>query len=106
MAADGKWLKAVNGRKRNFTRQKLSGWIKLADERGEEYLARLDRADRAEAEAEGAARRAAALERGCGNGANSTARCWPILSPTEKASCRSLIRCARDDDPAQGRRGL
>lgn len=62
VAVDGTRLKAVNSRKRNFTRQKLAGWIKLADERIEAYLARLDLADRAEAEAEGAARRAAALE--------------------------------------------
>ena len=55
VAVDGTRLKAVNSRKRNFTHQKLAGWIKLADERIEEYLARLDLADRAEAEAEGAA---------------------------------------------------
>jgi transposase len=51
VAVDGTRLKAVNSRKRNFTRQKLAGWIKLADERIEDYLARLDLADRAEAEA-------------------------------------------------------
>jgi transposase len=62
VAMDGTRLKAVNSRKRNFTRQKLAGWISHADERIEEYLARLDLANRAEAEAEGAARRAAALE--------------------------------------------
>lgn len=62
VAVDGTRLKAVNSRKRNFTRQKLAGWIKHADERIEDYLARLDLADRAEIEAEGAARRAAALE--------------------------------------------
>jgi transposase len=61
VAVDGTRLKAVNSRKRNFTRQKLAGWIKQADERVGEYLARLDRADHAEAEAEGAARRAAVL---------------------------------------------
>lgn len=61
VAVDGTRLKAVNSRKRNFTRQKLAGWIKLAGERIDEYLSRLDRADRAEAEAEGAARRAAVL---------------------------------------------
>lgn len=61
MAVDGTRLKAVNSRKRNFTRQKLAGWIKLAEERIEEYLARLYLADRAEAEADGAARRAAVL---------------------------------------------
>lgn len=62
VAVDGTRLKAVNSRKRNFTQQKLAGWIKLADERIEEYLGRLDRADRAEIEALGAARRAATLE--------------------------------------------
>ena len=61
VAVDGTRLKAVNSRRRNFTRQKLAGWIKLADERIEEYLARLDRADQAEVEANGAAARAAAL---------------------------------------------
>src|SRR5215207_9667775 len=53
LAVDGTRLKAVNSRKRNFTRQKLAGWIKLADERIEEYLAHLDRADQAEAQADG-----------------------------------------------------
>jgi transposase len=62
VAVDGTRLKAVNSRKRNFTQQKLAGWIKLADERIEEYLGRLDRADRAEMEAQGAARRATTLE--------------------------------------------
>lgn len=62
VAVDGTRLKAVNSRKRNFTQQKLAGWIKLADERIEEYLGRLDRADRAEIETQGAARRAATLE--------------------------------------------
>ncbi|MGI4806843.1 MAG: transposase [Janthinobacterium lividum] len=58
---DGTRLRAVNSRRRNFTQQKLAGWIKLADERIEEYLARLDRADQAETEAEGAAASAAVL---------------------------------------------
>lgn len=62
VALDGTRLKAVNSRKHNFTRQKLAGWITLADGRIEEYLERLDLADRAEVEAEGAARRAARLE--------------------------------------------
>jgi len=39
LAVDGTRLKAVNSRRRNFTRQKLADWIKLADERIEEYLA-------------------------------------------------------------------
>jgi hypothetical protein len=61
VAVDGTRLKAVNSRKRNFTRQKLAGWIKLADERIEEYLARLDLADRAEVEADRSACPAAML---------------------------------------------
>ncbi len=61
VAVDGTRLKAVNSRWRNFTRQKLAGWITIADERIEEYLTGLDRADRAETEAEGASARAAVL---------------------------------------------
>jgi len=61
LAVDGTRLKAVNSRRRNFTRQKLADWIKLADERIEEYLTHLDRADRSEVEADGAAQRAATL---------------------------------------------
>ncbi|MEG8019591.1 IS1182 family transposase [Sphingomonas sp. LR55] len=61
VAVDGTRLKAVNSRRRNFTRQKLAGWITIADERIEEYLTRLDRADQAETEAEGASARAAVL---------------------------------------------
>ena len=61
LAVDGTRPKAVNSRKRNFTRQKRAGWIKLADERVEEYLAHLDRADQAESQAYGAAARPAAL---------------------------------------------
>ncbi|MBP2279116.1 IS1182 family transposase [Sphingomonas sp. PL20] len=61
LAVDGTRLKAVNSRRRNFTRQKLAGWITIADERIEEYVTRLDRADQAETEAEGASARAAVL---------------------------------------------
>lgn len=59
IAVDGTRLKAVNSRRRNFTREKLAGWIRLADERIEEYLSHLDRAD--QVEGDGAAPRAAAL---------------------------------------------
>lgn len=62
LAVDGTRLKAVNSRRRNFTRQKLADWIKLADERIEEYLTHLDRADQTEAQADGAAMRAATLK--------------------------------------------
>ncbi|KQM68257.1 IS1182 family transposase [Sphingomonas sp. Leaf20] len=61
VAVDGTRLKAVNSRRRNFTRQKLARWITIADERIEEYLTRLDRADQAETKAEGAIARAAVL---------------------------------------------
>ncbi|GHD19145.1 hypothetical protein ACFOEZ_13390 [Tianweitania populi] len=59
---NGTYLEAVNSRKRNLTRQKLAGWIKLADKKTEEYLGPLYVAGTAEVEAEGAARRAATLE--------------------------------------------
>ena len=59
IAVDGTRLKAVNSRRRNFTREKLAGWIRLADERIDEYLSHLDRAD--QVEGDGIAPRAAAL---------------------------------------------
>jgi transposase len=59
LAVDGTRLKAVNSRRRNFTREKLVEWIRLVDERIEKYLSHLDRAD--EAEIDGATLRAAAL---------------------------------------------
>jgi len=62
LAVDGTRLKAVNSRRRNFTRQKLADWIKLADERIEEYLTHLDRADQTEVQADGAAMRASTLK--------------------------------------------
>ncbi len=71
LPVDGTRLKAVNSRKRNFTRQKLAGWIKLADERIEEYLTHLDRADQTEAQADGAAMRAATLKSKIGRGSES-----------------------------------
>jgi len=61
VAVDGTRLKAVNSRRRNFTRQKLTGWIERADELIEEYLTNLDRIDRSEARTDGDATRAAAL---------------------------------------------
>ncbi len=59
LAVDGTRLKAVNSRRRNFTREKLAEWIRQVDERIEKYLSCLDRAD--EAESDGATLRAAAL---------------------------------------------
>ena len=59
LAVDGTRLKAVNSRRRNFTREKLAEWIKRVDERIEKYLSSLDCAD--EAESDGATLRAAAL---------------------------------------------
>ena len=48
LAVDGTRLKAVNSRARNFTRDKLVTWVRQADERIDEYLSHLDRADRHE----------------------------------------------------------
>jgi transposase len=61
LAVDGTRLKAVNSRRRNFTRNKLAEWIKHADARIDEYLSHLDRVDQAESDA-GSAARAATLE--------------------------------------------
>lgn len=88
LAVDGTRLKAVNSRKRNFTRQKLADWIKSADERIEEYLAHLDRADCSEAEAEGAVQRAAAL----------TAKIAPgCVKTDDRCSAGFLRRMLRSD---------
>ena len=48
LAVDGTRIKAVNNKDRNFTRSSLAKFIKAADERLEEYLARLDEGDIAE----------------------------------------------------------
>jgi transposase len=48
LAVDGTRIKAVNNKDRNFTRASLAKFIKAADERLEEYLARLDEGDVAE----------------------------------------------------------
>ena len=63
LAVDSTRLKAVNSRRRNYSiRQKLADWIKQADERIDEYLTHLDRADQTEAQADGGAMRAANLQ--------------------------------------------
>ena len=48
LAVDGTRLKAVNSKQKNFTREKLAKLIQSADERLDDYLVRLDRADRNE----------------------------------------------------------
>ena len=45
LAVDGTRIKAVNNKDRNFTRNSLSAFIRTADERLEDYLARLDAGD-------------------------------------------------------------
>ena len=44
LAVDGTRIKAVNNEDRNFTRASLTEFIKLADEKLDDYLQRLDRA--------------------------------------------------------------
>ena len=48
LAVDGTRLKAVNSRDRNFTREKLAKLVQSADERLDDYIARLNRADSGE----------------------------------------------------------
>ena len=45
LAVDGTRIKAVNNKDRNFTRASLAEFIKLADEKLDDYLQRLDRSD-------------------------------------------------------------
>jgi transposase len=45
IAVDGTRLKAVNSRARNFSKERLAKFLKAADERLADYLARLDRTD-------------------------------------------------------------
>ena len=49
LAVDGTRIKAVNNKDRNFTQRSLEKFIKAADERLADYLARLDEGDVAEA---------------------------------------------------------
>jgi transposase len=54
LAVDGTRIKAVNNKDRNFTRASLAEFIKLADEKLDDYLQRLDQADATEQSAGGA----------------------------------------------------
>jgi transposase len=45
LAVDGTRIKAVNNKDRNFTRSSLHAFIRVADERLDDYLARLDASD-------------------------------------------------------------
>ena len=48
LAVDGTRIKAVNNKDRNFTRASLAEFIKLADQKLDDYLERLDQSDAAE----------------------------------------------------------
>jgi transposase len=48
LAVDGTRIKAVNNKDRNFTRASLAEFIKLADEKLDDYLQRLDQSDATE----------------------------------------------------------
>src|ERR1700754_1587965 len=54
LAVDGTRIKAVNNKDRNFTRASLAAFIKLADEKLDDYLERLDQSDATEQTAGGA----------------------------------------------------
>jgi len=53
IAVDGTRLKAVNNKRRNFTRASLTKYIRLADAKLDDYLQRLDTSDASEATASG-----------------------------------------------------
>ena len=48
LAVDGTRIKAVNNKDRNFTRALLTEFIRLADEKLDDYLQRHDRSDAAQ----------------------------------------------------------
>ena len=54
LAVDGTRIKAVNNKDRNFTRASLTEFIRLADEKLDDYLHRLDQTDAAEQGTSGA----------------------------------------------------
>jgi len=54
LAVDGTRIKAVNNKDRNFTRASLAEFIRLADEKLDDYLRRLDHSDAAEHDTGGA----------------------------------------------------
>src|SRR6516165_10149555 len=53
IAVDGTRLKAVNNKRRNFTRASLTKYIRLADAKLDDYLQRLDTSDASEATTSG-----------------------------------------------------
>jgi hypothetical protein len=56
LAVDGTRIKAVNNKDRNFTRSSLRAFIRAADERLDDYLARLDASDAEDGVSAGGAR--------------------------------------------------
>jgi hypothetical protein len=56
LAVDGTRIKAVNNKDRNFTRTSLREFIRAADERLDNYLARLDASDIEDGASAGGAR--------------------------------------------------
>jgi transposase len=56
LAVDGTRIKAVNNKDRNFTRSSLHAFIRAADERLDDYLARLDASDAEDGVSAGGAR--------------------------------------------------
>lgn len=53
IGVDGSKFKAVNGKERNFTRKKLAGLIRRVDQKIDEYLKRIEEADKEEGEEKG-----------------------------------------------------
>ena len=73
LAVDGTRIKAVNNKDRNFTRASLATFIKLADEKLDDYLQRLDHSDASEQTA---------------GGASVARQCWPSWSGPERTRSR------------------
>src|SRR5215472_1342094 len=99
LAVDGTRLKAVNNKRRNFTRASLTKFIRLADARLDDYLQRLDSRDASEATTSGtrvkhlAEKLAAIRER--------RARCQAMLAELDRTG-ESQVSLTDPDSRAMG----
>ena len=89
LAVDGTRIKAVNNKDRNFTRASLTEFIKLADEKLDDYLQRLDQSDATEQTVGGArVENLAEKDRRSPRAASVARRCWQSWTGPERTRSR------------------
>ena len=90
LAVDGTRIKAVNNKDRNFTRTSLREFIRAADQRLNDYLARLDASDIEDGASAGGARTKNLAEKieALRRSAAVTRRCWPSLTGPARTRSR------------------